>query len=251
MVNEKQAARHKPTPRSQAFKLRKSLGDVIPPTPNSDNSDKSQQPHCFNTLQALLQSGLMLSKTTKSPLHFIFQSALDLMKDCSHAYQGFPDQLSTLERKNAELQKQLDDLHSELNQTKILLTSAQHQVEVHRNNQDLYAQILHDKGRLIRKRERDTGVPTPAQSAATISTLRAVLRHQDLRYDELPTSFTKSTDQFVSSTEALLVDYKRLLVRYQNLHRRHLVPWASLTADVALSPNLGGGCSMTGPDGPA
>jgi hypothetical protein len=63
---------------------------------------------------------LMLSKTTKSPLHFIFQSALDFMKDCSHAYQGFPDQLSTLELKNAELQKQLDDLHSELNQTKIL-----------------------------------------------------------------------------------------------------------------------------------
>ena len=124
MVNDKQPARKKPTPRSQAFKLRKTIGDAIPPTSTSDNSDKSQ-PHCFNTLSALLQSGLMLSKTTKSPLNFIFQSAMDLMGDCSKAYldlsSASQDPISALELKNAELQNQLDALNSELDQTKILL----------------------------------------------------------------------------------------------------------------------------------
>ena len=219
MVNEKQPARKKPTPRSQAFKLRKSLGDAIPPTSKSDNSDKSH-PHCFNTLSALLQSGLMLSKTTKSPLTFIFQSAMDLMVDCSKAYQALPEQISDLELKNAEMKKQLEDLNSELDKTKTLLTTAQQQVESHRTQQELYAQVLHEKGRIIRKRARDNDVtPTPAQSAATISTLRAVLRHQDLRYEELQSSFVSSTDQLISSNEALLADYQRLIQRYRTLHQ--------------------------------
>ena len=113
MVNEKQTSRKKPTPRSQAFKLRKTLGDVIPPTPNSDNSDKSQQPHCFNTLHALLQSGLMLSKTSKSLLHFIFQSVLDVSGDCSDAYRALSDKLSTCELTNVDLQNQLAALQQE------------------------------------------------------------------------------------------------------------------------------------------
>ena len=218
MVNEKQAARNKPTPRSQAFKLRKNLGDAIPPTTSPDNSDKSHQPHCFSTLSALLQSGLMLSKTTKSPLHFIFQSAMDLMGDCSKAYQAFPDQLSVLELKNADLQKQLEDINAELEETKTSLTAAQQQVEAHRTKQELYAQLLHDKGRLIRKRERDNTVaPTPAQTTATISTLHAVLRHQDARYEELQATFVTTTDQLLSSTKAMIYNHKSLIKKCQDL----------------------------------
>jgi cob(I)alamin adenosyltransferase len=229
MENDKQSARKKPTPRSQAFKLRKNIGDAIPPTTSLDNNVKSQQPHCFCTLTALLQSGLMLSKTTKSPLEFIFQSAMDLMTDCTNAYQEFPAKLSILELKNADLQQQLDALNSELDQTKESLTTTQQQVEIHRLNQERYASALYEKGRMIRKRARDNNIlPSPSQSAATISTLRAVLRHQDLRYDELHKSFETASEELCSSTSGLLDRHEFLLREYQtrklevDFHKREL-----------------------------
>jgi hypothetical protein len=139
-----------------------------------------------------------------------------------------------LELKNADMKKQLEDLNSELDKTKTLLTTAQQQVESHRTQQELYAQILHEKGRIIRKRARDNDVtPTPAQSAATISTLRAVLRHQDLRYEELQSSFVSSTDQLISSNEELLADYERLIQQLLSKSSRASTPAPSIASTPA------------------
>ncbi len=55
MENDKQSDWKMPMPRSQAFKLRKSIGDAIPsnegakpPTTYLDNNVKSQHLHCFH-----------------------------------------------------------------------------------------------------------------------------------------------------------------------------------------------------------